>query len=108
MFFKIDFLKNSAIFTGNHLCWSLFFNKASGLRQVEGLRPKAISNNCTAPENIFLFFMLKMILLNLELIHITESSRQALMESCDGMSRPYLDKVFWVTPFEYRSMDLMT
>ena len=24
MFFKIDFLKNFAIFAGKHLCWSLF------------------------------------------------------------------------------------
>ena len=25
MFFKIGVLKNFATFTGNHLCWSLFF-----------------------------------------------------------------------------------
>ena len=27
MFFKIDVLKNFSIFTGKHLCWSLFFIK---------------------------------------------------------------------------------
>ena len=32
MFFKIDVLKIFAIFTGKHLCWSLFFNKVTGLR----------------------------------------------------------------------------
>ena len=32
MFFKIVFLKNFANFTGKHLCWSLFFNKAAGLQ----------------------------------------------------------------------------
>ena len=31
MFFKIGLLKNFAIFTGEHLCWSLFFNKVAGL-----------------------------------------------------------------------------
>ena len=32
IFFKIDALKNFEIFTGKHLCWSLFFNKVVGLR----------------------------------------------------------------------------
>ena len=32
MFFKIGVLKNSAIFTGKHLCCSLFFDKVAGLR----------------------------------------------------------------------------
>ena len=32
MFLKIVVLKNLAIFKGKHLCWSLFFNKISGLR----------------------------------------------------------------------------
>ena len=32
MFIKIVVLKNSAIFKGKHLCWSLFFNKIGGLR----------------------------------------------------------------------------
>ena len=31
MFFKIGVLKNFAIFTGKHLCWSLF-NKVAGLK----------------------------------------------------------------------------
>ena len=31
MFFKIGDLKNFAIFTGKRLCWSLLFNKVSGL-----------------------------------------------------------------------------
>ena len=31
MFFKIGVLKNFAIFTGKHLCQSLFFNKVAGL-----------------------------------------------------------------------------
>ena len=32
MFFKISVLKNFAIFTGNHLCWSLFLIKLQALR----------------------------------------------------------------------------
>ena len=32
MFFKIVFLENFANFTGKHVCWSLFFNKVSGLQ----------------------------------------------------------------------------
>ena len=31
MFFKKGILKNFVIFTGKHLCWSLFFNKVAGL-----------------------------------------------------------------------------
>ena len=33
MFFKIDVLKNFAIFTGKHLCWSLFKIKLQAWRQ---------------------------------------------------------------------------
>ena len=29
------FCKNYAKFTGKHLCWSLFFNKVAGLRQLQ-------------------------------------------------------------------------
>ena len=32
MFFEIGVLKNFALFTGKHLCWSLFFNKTAGFR----------------------------------------------------------------------------
>ena len=32
MFFKIDVLKNLAIFTGKHLCWSYFLIKLQGWR----------------------------------------------------------------------------
>ena len=32
LFFKIGVLKNFAIFTGKHLCWSLFLIKPSGLQ----------------------------------------------------------------------------
>ena len=34
MFFKIDLLKNSANFTGKHLCWSLFLIKFQAFRSV--------------------------------------------------------------------------
>ena len=33
MFFKIGVLKNFANFTGKILCWSLFYNKVSGLKR---------------------------------------------------------------------------
>ena len=32
MYFKMGVLKNFAIFTGKHLCQSLFFNKVAGLK----------------------------------------------------------------------------
>ena len=32
MFFKIDVLKNFAIFTGKHLCWSLFLIKLQAFK----------------------------------------------------------------------------
>ena len=32
--FKKAVPKNSAIFTGKHLCWSLFFNKIAGLQTL--------------------------------------------------------------------------
>ena len=34
MFFKIGVPRHFAIFTGNHLCWSIFFNKVVGLKAV--------------------------------------------------------------------------
>ena len=34
VFCKKDILRNFAKFTGKHLCQSLFFNKAAGLRQL--------------------------------------------------------------------------
>ena len=36
MFFKVVVLKNFAIFTRKHPCWSLFFDKVAGL--IEHLR----------------------------------------------------------------------
>ena len=32
MYFRKGVLKNFAMFTGKHLCWSLFFNKYAGLK----------------------------------------------------------------------------
>ena len=34
MLFQVDTFKNVAIFTGEHLCWGLFFNKYAGLMQI--------------------------------------------------------------------------
>ena len=34
VFYKKTVLKNFAIFTGKHLCWSLFLNKVTGLQVV--------------------------------------------------------------------------
>ena len=33
IFFRIDVLKNLGIFTGKHLCWSLFLVKLQAFRQ---------------------------------------------------------------------------
>ena len=44
MFFKIDVLKNFAIFAENHLCWSLFFNKVKGLKLQHKSLPVNIAN----------------------------------------------------------------
>ena len=38
MFFKIDVLKNFEIFTGKHLCWSLFLTKLQGFRPKRRLQ----------------------------------------------------------------------
>ena len=38
MFFKIDVLKNFAIFTGKHLCWSLFYKIFKSSFFIEHLR----------------------------------------------------------------------
>ena len=37
MFFKTGFIRNFAIFTGKHLCWSLFLIKLQALHKVAGL-----------------------------------------------------------------------
>ena len=39
MFFEIGVLKNFAIFTGKHLCWSLF-NKVAGVRPATLLKER--------------------------------------------------------------------
>ena len=42
---KKVFLKNFTKFTGKHLCWSLFFNKVSGLRPATLLK-KRLQQRC--------------------------------------------------------------
>ena len=46
-------LKNFAIFRGKHLCWSLYFNKVSGLRPATSLK-KRLRHRCF-PANIAKF-----------------------------------------------------
>ena len=53
MFFKVGILKNFAIFTGEHLCWSLF-NKVAGLNACNFLK-KRLQCKCF-PVNIAKFF----------------------------------------------------
>ena len=50
MFFKICILKHFAIFTGKHLCWSLFFNEITGFRLATLLR-RRLQHRCF-PANI--------------------------------------------------------
>ena len=38
-------LKNCAIFTGKHLCWSLFFNKVAGMQALNTAKNTVISPN---------------------------------------------------------------
>ena len=45
VFFKKDVLKNFANFTGKHPCWSLFFNKVTGLRASSFIR-KRLQHRC--------------------------------------------------------------
>ena len=52
-FFKKAVLKNFAIFTGKHLCQSLFLNKVAGLRPVTLL--KRVTNTGVFPVNIAKF-----------------------------------------------------
>ena len=46
--FKIDVLKNFANLTRKHLCWSLFFNKVSGLRPsgLQNVLKKRLQHRC--------------------------------------------------------------
>ena len=45
MSFKIGPLKNFKIFTGKHLCWSLFFNKVAGLQACNFIK-KRLQRKC--------------------------------------------------------------
>ena len=45
MFFKIGVLKNFAIYTRKHLCWSLLFNKVAGLRPAILIK-KRLQHKC--------------------------------------------------------------
>ena len=38
LFYKKAILKNFGIFTGKHLCWSLFFNKTAGLQSCNFIK----------------------------------------------------------------------
>ena len=40
MYFRIGVLKNFAMFTGKHLCWSLFFNKYAGLKACNFIKKR--------------------------------------------------------------------
>ena len=40
MFCKMDVLKDFAIITGKHLCWSLFFNKVTSLKVSNFIRKR--------------------------------------------------------------------
>ena len=53
MFLKIVVLKYFAIFTGKHLCWSLFFNKVTGLKTCNFIK-KRLQHRCF-PVNIAKF-----------------------------------------------------
>ena len=53
MFFIIFVLKNFPIFTGEHLCWSLFFNKVAG-SQVCNFMKRRFKHSCF-PVNIAKF-----------------------------------------------------
>ena len=43
--FKLGFLKNFAISTGKHPCWSLFLNKAKGLKGCNSIK-KRLQHRC--------------------------------------------------------------
>ena len=40
MCFRIGVLKNFAMFTGKHLCWSLFFNNYAGLKACNFIKKR--------------------------------------------------------------------
>ena len=40
MYFRISVLKNFAMFAGKHLCWSLFFNKYTGLKACNFIKKR--------------------------------------------------------------------
>ena len=53
MLFKIGVLKNFGNLTGNHLCWSLLFNKDAGLNVCNAIK-KRLQHRCF-PVNITKF-----------------------------------------------------
>ena len=54
MFFKIGVLKNFAIFTGDNLCWNLFFNKVPGQNACILMKKETPQRRCF-PMNIVRF-----------------------------------------------------
>ena len=67
---KIGFLKSFAIFTGKHLCWSVFLNKVVGLRPATLLEKKLqhrfFCENCTVFKNTVFREHLRWRLMSLE------------------------------------------
>ena len=53
MFFKIDVLKNFAMFVGKHLCWSFFFNNVAGPQGCNFIK-KRLRHRCF-PVNVAKF-----------------------------------------------------
>ena len=51
VFYKKAVLKNFVLFTGKHLCWSLFFNKVAGLRRPAMLLKKKLQHRCFRVNN---------------------------------------------------------
>ena len=56
MFFKIDVLKNFALFTGKHPCWGSVFNKVADLYFIKKKTPAQVffCEQCEIFKNGFL------------------------------------------------------
>ena len=54
-FFRIGVLKNFAILTGKHLCWSLFFNKVAGLLLKRDFNRGVLWEHCKIFKKTFFY-----------------------------------------------------
>ena len=98
MSFKIDVLKNFVIFTGKHLCWSLFIIKLPAFKPHRCFPMNIVEFLRTAFFIEHFWWLLFKVVWNLSELHHEEQKR--LLLSCSGFFIDNLDHVHnWVGCF---------